>query len=107
MRNPLSMFYESSPDGNGDWSMTRTVAWMFAVTMCYAIVRMATQDHAHDMGWPFVALGIVTLLAVPVQAFFKFFNSWMKTRPGTAFFKKVVEGVADKVGIQLPTGEPA
>lgn len=87
---------------DGKLSMTRLVAWMFAVTVCYAIIRMASQDHAHDMGWPFVALGICTLLAVPLQAFFRFLNSYIKTRPGAAMLNQVAKKIGDKVGIAVP-----
>lgn len=83
----------------GKLSMTRLVAFMFAIVICDGIRIMARKDHLHDVGWPFVALGIVTLVAVPLQAFFKFFNTWLKTKPGAKLLEKLAERGASLIGI--------
>lgn len=81
--NPFSMFWEKeTPSGNYHWSMTRVVSFLFALTTCYAIVTMAQNNHAHDIGWPFCFLGVATLLAVPLQILFKKLQTWMMTAPG-------------------------
>lgn len=76
MSNPLSMFH----DDDGEWSMTRVVALLFALTYCLALARYALK--AHEISWPFCALGVVTLLAVPLQALFRYIQEWFSSSPG-------------------------
>jgi hypothetical protein len=83
MIHPLSMFCEKSdPHDQPRLSMTRVVAMLFALTVCYAIVLYARAGK--DLVWPFVALGIVTLLAVPLQALAKYLQQWVASSPGQA-----------------------
>jgi hypothetical protein len=56
------MFREKGDDARERVSMTRVVAFMFAVVACKAL-----WDGA-GIGWPFAWLATVTLLAVPLQA---------------------------------------
>lgn len=88
MMNPLSMFVEKSSTER-HWSMTRTVAFMFAVTYCIALYHYA--HAAHDITWPFTTLGIVIVLAVPLQALFVFFQTWLESAPGQDVLKELVE----------------
>lgn len=80
-------------------SMTRIVAFMFAASICFGIVRMSIGGTLGAIGWPFCALGVVTLLAVPLQAFFKFFNTWLKTKPGNKLMAKIAERGAELIGV--------
>ena len=90
MSSPLSAFH----DDDGQWSMTRTVAFMFALTICYAIVLYAR--HAHEIGWPFTTLGIAVIFAVPLQALFRYIQEWFSSSPGQkllgALLSKVTTG---------------
>jgi hypothetical protein len=92
MSNPLSMFYEPNTH---EWSMTRVVAWCFMITICRAMWVMANHDHLHDVGIPFAAIAIVTLLAVPVQAMFKAVVTWLKSKPGSDLIHKLVSKISD------------
>lgn len=91
----LSMFKEKDQGEALHWSMTRVVAFMFSVTVCYSIILMARGNHAHDIGWPFCAIAITTLLAVPLQLMFKLFQYWMNTSPG----QKLLKILMDKVNL--------
>lgn len=90
--NPLTMFSEKdSTYSASHFSMTRVVAFMFAATYCYVLIRNSVNAHA--IGWPFCLLGVAALLAVPLQSLFKQLQSWVMTPPG----KKVVEALLSKV----------
>jgi hypothetical protein len=89
MWQPLTMFTERKEAG--ELSMTRVIAWMFAVTYCFVLVKNASNAHA--IGWPFCALGVVTVLAVPLQSLFKSLQRWVSTPPG----KKAVEMLLSKL----------
>lgn len=95
MINPLSMFMEKDPLGSGTnaWSMTRIVAFLSSVTLNYALATMARTDNAHDLGWPFCALGVVTLLAIPLQTMFKLLNQWIQSRAGQRLLGHLIEKV--------------
>jgi len=89
MWHPLTMFTERKEAG--ELSMTRVIAWMFAVTYCFVLIKNASNAHA--IGWPFCALGVVVVLAVPLQALFKSLQKWVSTPPG----KKAVETLLSKL----------
>ena len=95
MTSPLSMFEEKNATGTAQFSMTRTVSFIFALTVCYAIVLYARAGK--DLVWPFVALGIVTLLAVPLQALCKWLQQWLATSPGQAVLASLAEKVTGKI----------
>lgn len=89
----LSMFKEK--DNQADvlhWSMTRVVAFLFALTYCWTLIRYALK--AVDIGWPFCALGIATLLAVPLQALFKYLQIWFTTSPGQKLLQTLLSKVS-------------
>lgn len=92
--NPFSMFIEKS-SGDRHWSMTRTVAFMFAVTYCIALYHYA--HAAHDVTWPFTVLGIVIVLAVPLQALFVFLQTWLQSSPGQQLVQELIEEGARKL----------
>jgi hypothetical protein len=83
--SPLSAFH----DDDGQWSMTRTVAWIFALTYCYVLVLNAANSHL--MNWPFCVLGVVVLLAVPLQAFFRYLQLWFSSSPGQKLLGTLME----------------
>ena len=91
MWHPLSMFSEKDGTEKPFLSMTRVVALMFALTYCYVLIR--NSSNAHTIGWPFCTLGVVTLMAVPLQSLFKNVQSWLATPPG----KKAIEGLLSKL----------
>ncbi len=51
------------------------------------------------IGWPFAFLGIVVLLAVPIQSLFKTIQTWAMTPEGKTFTKAALA----KVGEMLPS----
>jgi hypothetical protein len=88
MSNPFSMFTEKQGSG-APLSMTRVVAFLFAVTYCVTLYTYGKKAFA--INWPFAALGICTLLAVPLQAIFGWLQHWLASRPGNALLAKLVE----------------
>ena len=90
MSNPLSMFHEKVEEKE-TWSMTRVVAFLFAGTYCYATVRYSMG--AKDINWPWCALGVVTLLAVPLQALFRYVQEWFSSSPGQKLLGALLEKV--------------
>lgn len=81
MSNPLSMFYdEPNADGTREWSMTRVVAFFMAVTYCGVMWKDALSIHL--MGYPFMWLGIVILMAVPFKMLFTYIQQWFTSSPG-------------------------
>ena len=81
MSNPISMFYdEPNADGVREWSMTRVVAFMMAVSYCWVMNKNAT--NAHLMGYPFMWLGIIILMAVPFKMLFTYIQEWFSSSPG-------------------------
>ena len=100
MAGPLSMFYdEPNADGSRDWSMTRVVAFIFTVSYCG--VLWWNHANAHLIGYPFMWLGVVTLLAVPIKMFLTYLQMWFSSSPGQA----VVRMVLGKLNLALPQGE--
>jgi hypothetical protein len=97
----LSMFHDA--DGSGEWSMTRVVAFMFAIVVCFGIARMGMQDQLHQVGWPFVALGVITLVAVPIQAMFRMIEQYLRSKPGTKLLEELLKKGAGMIGISVPT----
>lgn len=64
-----TMFAEKRGDGAGVVaSMTRVVAFLFAWEYLQAFGHLARTGVA--IGWPMATLGVVVLLAVPLQALF-------------------------------------
>ena len=100
MSNPFSMFYDE-PDAHGvrDWSMTRVVAFLFTVTYCTVLWKNASNTHL--MGYPFMWLGIVTLLAVPIKMLFSSLQEWFSLSPGQ---KLMTTMLAKFTGIVLDGG---
>lgn len=66
MRQFLSMFHEKD-DPDRPWSMKRTVAWLFAVSWCIGFLMLAWRGVLPN--WAMAAIGIATVLALPLQAF--------------------------------------
>lgn len=87
--HPFSMFSEPDTDPP-KLSMTRTVAFLFTLTVCYALVVMARNNHAHDVGWPMCAIAIATLLAVPLQALCKYLQVWFTSSPGQSLLRSLL-----------------
>lgn len=82
--------FEEKPKGSG-LSMSRVIAFLFTLTYCTTLLIRTTTS---EMGWPFAALGIVTVMAVPLQALFKSLQSWLMTPPG----KKLIDISLTKAG---------
>lgn len=95
MWNPFSMFHEKS-DATAPWSMTRVVAFQFSIVYNTALGTYAYRGK--DIGWPFCVLGIVTLLAVPIQALFSTLQTWAMTPSG----RKTVEALTAHAIALLP-----
>jgi hypothetical protein len=87
--------FEEKPKGSGI-SMSRVIAFMFAVTYCYSLVLLARGGH-EPAGWPFACLGIVTVMVVPLQALFKTVQAWLASAPGKALLQKAIEKFAGSV----------
>lgn len=52
----------------GGVSMTRCIAFGFAITHCIALLLLTFRGH--DIGWPMATLGVCNLLSVPLQRLF-------------------------------------
>lgn len=76
MSSPFSAFH----DDDGAWSMTRTIAFVFAIVVSSAIIIYACK--VHEIGWPLTMLGISAMFAVPIQAFFRYLQEWFSSSPG-------------------------
>jgi len=99
MTSPLSMFTEKQADGPSGGSpggtplsMTRVVAFIFAITYCIALTTYSRKAFA--INWPFAALGIITLLAVPLQAIFTYLREYIASGPGRDLLAKAIERFA-------------
>jgi predicted Co/Zn/Cd cation transporter (cation efflux family) len=88
MINPFSMFTEKQGAGT-PLSMTRVVAFVFAITYCIALTTYAQKAFA--INWPFAALGIITLLAVPLQSIFTYLREYIASTPGRALLAQAIE----------------
>lgn len=90
----LSMFKEKDGSGGAShWSMTRVVAFISAVTLNGVMFTLARNNHVHDIAWPFCAMYVVSLLAVPLQSLFKMIQMWLDSGPG----KKLLANLLNKV----------
>lgn len=94
------MFREKYADGD-HLSMTRVVAFLFAVVFLASLGAYAYRGK--DIGWPFVTLGVVTLLAVPIQAIFAFLQQWVSSREGRDLLTTLTHKVEDSL---LSGGKP-
>ncbi len=109
MSNPLSIFHDKDSVGN-PWSMTRTVAFMFALTFCFTLYKYA--DKGVVITWPFTMLGFAILGAVPLVGMLTYLQHWIASRPGNALLAKLVEkfmpGVTSTVSssVTSTTGTP-
>jgi hypothetical protein len=75
----------------GGFSMSRLIAFGFAVTYCYALTLVARNTGPSTiMGWPYACLGIVVVMAVPLQALFNTLQSWFSSAPGKALIATLV-----------------
>jgi hypothetical protein len=90
----LSMFRDKTAPGM-PYSMTRVVSCLFALTVCASLLLYARGKA--QVGWPFAALGIVTLMAVPLQAMWAMLVKYFTSRPGEALLGQVIEHVAPLV----------
>lgn len=95
MSNPLTMFHEKAKEAN-PWSMTRVVAFMFAVTYCVTLYVYGTKAFA--INWPFAVLGVCTLGAVPLQGMLTYLQNWIASAPGRALTAKLLEKVIPGAG---------
>lgn len=100
--------FEEKPKGSGI-SMSRLIAFGFAVTYCYALTLVARNTGPSTiMGWPYACLGIVVVLAVPLQALFKTLQSWFATASGkeliASLLGKATSGLATKMTATVESG---
>lgn len=89
--------FDEKGDGSKAPSMTRIVAFLFTLVYC-ATLLISARSSATSMGWPFATLGIVVVLAVPLQALFRSLQSWLKTPSG----KKVLDALIAKATAAVP-----
>jgi hypothetical protein len=101
MIHPLSMFMEKDTGSMKVFSMTRLVAFIFAVTYCFVMYKNAA--NAHLIGWPFCALGVVIVLAVPLQTLFKYLQTWFTSSPGQRLLRDLLAKFAPSLGLPANT----
>lgn len=89
--------FDEKGDGFKGPSMTRVVAFLFALVYCLVLI-ISGRTSATSMGWPFAVLGIVIVMAVPLQALFRSLQSWLKTPSG----KKVLDAIIAKAATSVP-----
>jgi hypothetical protein len=88
----------------GGFSMSRLIAFGFAVTYCYALTLVARNTGPSTiMGWPYACLGIVVVMAVPLQALFKTLQSWFATEPGKALIQTLLGKVGSAIETKMTT----
>jgi hypothetical protein len=97
---PLSMFHEKSSSGN-PYSMTRVVAFLFALTYCAVLYK--NSNNFHILGWPACALGVATLLAVPIQAMCRALQSYLESSPGQRLLHVLLEKVSPSLAAGITT----
>ena len=95
MSHPLSMFHEKGLDDQ-PYSMTRVVAFIFALTYVAALDGYAFR--AKEINWPFAVLGAFVVLAVPLQALFTFLGQWVSSREGRSLLATMTHKIEDLVG---------
>jgi hypothetical protein len=93
------MFKDKDCEGrHQSWSMTRVVAFISAVVLNGVMFTMAKNNHVHDIAWPFCAMYVVTLLAVPIQMLFKMVQAWLNTGPGHKLLATMIENATVHLG---------
>lgn len=75
--------------------MTRVTAFAFAVVYLSALGTYAYR--AKEINWPFAVLGVVTLLAVPIQALFAYLQRWLVSQPGQELLATAVHKVEESI----------
>lgn len=98
--------FDEKGDGVKGVSMTRLVAFMFAVVYC-AVLILSGRTGSTSMGWPFAALGIVVVLAVPLQALFRTLQKWLATPPGKQLMTSMLDRLNTTITTKVETGENA
>jgi len=84
--------------------MSRLIAFGFAVTYCYALTLVARNTGPSTiMGWPYACLGIVVVMAVPLQALFNTLQSWFASAPGKALIQTLIGKAAGSLETKMTT----
>lgn len=96
----LTAFREKSSTGE-HWSMTRTVAFMFAIAFVAAMETYAFRGKEINMA--FAVLGCVTLLAVPLQGLFTFLGQWIASREGRDLLTTAIHKIEENLMGKAPT----
>ncbi len=73
--------------------MTRVTAFLFA--LCYLTAMMIFAFRAKELNWPFAVLGVVVLLAVPLQSLFSFLGQWISSKEGRDLLTTAVHKVEE------------
>lgn len=94
MTSISSAFKDKNAEGQ-HYSMTRVTAFFFAVVYLSALATYAYR--AKEINWPFAVLGVVTLLAVPIQALFGFLGQWISSREGRELLSTAVHKVEESL----------
>jgi len=88
----------------GGFSMSRLIAFLFALTYCYSLTLAARNTGPTSIvGWPFSCLGIVVVMAVPLQALFNTLQSWFASAPGKALIQTLVGKIGSGIETKLTT----
>src|SRR5690348_1332576 len=103
MIHPLSMFHDKNQD-DAPWSMTRVVDFLFALAYLSALETFAFRGK--EINWPFAALGVMVLLAVPVQALLSFLGQWIASREGRDLLTTAVHKIEESI-LNGPSTAPA
>lgn len=90
----LTAFREKTASGD-HWSMTRTVAFLFALAFLAALETYAFRGK--EINWPFAVLGCITLLAVPLQGLFTFLGQWVASREGRELITTAIHKVEESL----------
>jgi hypothetical protein len=101
MIHPLSMFMEKEAGMAKAFSMTRLVAFMFAFTYCAVLFK--NEENAHLIGWPFCSLGVVIVLAVPLQCLFKYLQVWFTSSPGQKLLRELLAKISPALALPANT----
>lgn len=97
---------EAFEEWDGYTSMTRVVAWIFAVVLSISLLVLAFRDHLHEAGWPVAAMVVACIFAVPVQALFKALVEWSKTHAGKKLLDKLISKVSGSDSLTISSDSP-
>lgn len=105
-RGILRRVAEAFEEWDGYTSMTRVIAWIFAIVLSISLLVLAFRDHLHEVGWPVAAMVVACIFAVPLQALFKALAEWSKSHAGKKLLDKLISKVSGSDSLTISSDSP-